>query len=76
MRCLYDETVKQIKSEVCYSENDSVQKELVDQISKFGITKLVLGTSQSVLSRYGQVAIYRVLCYLLFGICCIYKSIE
>eukprot|EP00250_Pteridium_aquilinum_P003061 c13396_g1_i1 orf=480-2276(+) len=43
---------KKIKSKVCYSESDSVQKELVSQISKFGITKLVLGTSsQSALSR-------------------------
>ncbi|KAI5062917.1 hypothetical protein GOP47_0021464 [Adiantum capillus-veneris] len=31
--------------ELCYSENDSIQKEVVDQISKLGITKLVLETS-------------------------------
>lgn len=36
---------RQVKPEVCYSEGDSVQKELVDQISNLSIAKLVLGTS-------------------------------
>ncbi|KAI5069457.1 hypothetical protein GOP47_0015758 [Adiantum capillus-veneris] len=43
---------RKVKHTVCYSENDSVQKGLVDQIMKLGITNLVLGTSsQSLLSR-------------------------
>lgn len=43
---------KKIQSRVCYSESDSVQKELVSHVSRFGITKLILGvSSRSVLSR-------------------------
>ncbi|MCO5562165.1 hypothetical protein L7F22_015791 [Adiantum nelumboides] len=34
-----------VTCELCYSENDSIQKEAVDQVSKLGITKLVLETS-------------------------------
>ncbi|MCO5613490.1 hypothetical protein L7F22_067767 [Adiantum nelumboides] len=34
-----------VTCELCYSENDSIQKEVVDQVSKLGITKLVLETS-------------------------------
>eukprot|EP00250_Pteridium_aquilinum_P022226 c25329_g1_i1 orf=306-3188(+) len=41
-----------VAAELCYSISDSVQKEIVDQISKLGITKLVLETSsQNALTR-------------------------
>ncbi|MCO5549314.1 hypothetical protein L7F22_002782 [Adiantum nelumboides] len=43
---------KKVKHTVLYAENDSVQKGLVEQIMKLGITRLVLGTSsQGLLSR-------------------------
>ncbi|MCO5567958.1 hypothetical protein L7F22_021654 [Adiantum nelumboides] len=43
---------KKIETKVCYSESDSVQKELVSQILRNGITKLIWGDlSQRLFSR-------------------------